>query len=95
MTMDTSKPLTLEAIAKATDAELATLNTRHALVLHHRFRLAEISDSLDVEYGFIDAMDPNYSIAINRLKALLDSRPHVPNRKEAKKARQLAAKRKK
>lgn len=87
--MDTSKPITYQQVAAASDAELATLTTRHAKELHRRWALEHASDT---HYSESDG-DPDKNYAIIRLKALLDTRPHVPNKKEAKAARQAAAKR--
>lgn len=92
--MDTSKPVTIERVIAATDAELATLQTRHLLALHHEFSLVLLHDWRQAEHGWQDDPSPDRWRAIERLKAILDTRPHVPNKTEAKKARQLAAKRK-
>lgn len=91
--MDTSKPITYTCIVAATDAELATLSTRHAKALHRSLSSGLAQECVASARGWRDAPDPDIDKAVTRLKALLDTRPHVPNKAEAKLARQAAAKR--
>jgi hypothetical protein len=83
--VDTSKPVTVQRIIDATDADLETLTTRHLLGLLKRSRNF---------YPEWEDNDENAERAVTRLKAVLAKRPHVPKRRESKAMRQLAAKRK-
>lgn len=87
--MDTSKPITYKQVAAASESELETLTTRHAKELHRRWSMEHASDT---HYSEKDG-DPDKNYAVIRLKALLDTRPHVPNKLESKRLRQEAAKR--
>jgi hypothetical protein len=95
--MDTSKKLTLTDILNATDEQLNKLTTRHALTLYRgisRWVTHFWDDSTrggESEFHSDLAM---HKTAAERLKKLLDGRPHVPNKKASKALRQLAAKRK-
>jgi hypothetical protein len=91
--MDTSKPITPERVLAASDAELDTLSTRHALALYRSFSLTCGHQHREHERGWLDSVDARWYNAALRLKALLDRRPHVPNKQAAKAARQAAAKR--
>ena len=94
--MDTSKPVTPEMIAAASPADIASLTTRHVKTLHDRWRL-----DTQLCYDYIDstelANEPPHVVAlftaVRKLKAELNTRPHVPNKQEAKAMRREAAKR--
>ncbi len=97
MVMDTSKPITPEMIAAASPADIASLTTRHVKTLHERWRL-----DTQLCYDYIHdtddmAKEPPHVVAlftaVRKLKSELDTRPHVPNKLEAKRLRQEAAKR--
>lgn len=91
--MDTSKPITPERIVSISDSELETLTTKHALVLYRSLAGNITSAFYEKECGYGDGPTTTLTQAAIRLKALLDTRPHVPNKKESKAARQAAAKR--
>ena len=91
--MDTSKRIRYQDVNAANDIELAKLTTRHAKELHRDFSLLCIRDYYEYERGWKEGMNTDLAEAVNRLKKLLDTRPHVPNKVDAKRIRQEAAKR--
>lgn len=97
--MDTSKPITIQQLMDASDADLATLTTRHLFSIYRGLQQA---DAYNGHYGHDDydwnndkhgpETQKTHSL-MDRLKAILDTRPHVPNKKEGKALRREAAKR--
>lgn len=88
--MDTSKKLQPWDINEASEADLASMNTRHLKALLAEWRNVPDHD----RYYEPDPDGVSYVKACERLRAVLATRPHVPNKNEAKLLRQQAAKRK-
>lgn len=93
--MDTSKPLTPADIVAASPEDIASLTTRHIHSMFKRWRVTEAH--IGYEHSIYDtdptAGDKQLGKAVRILREELVKRPHVPNKKEAKELRRIAAKR--
>ena len=88
--MDTSKPVTPDAVIAAHPGDLTTMSTHHLLALYRNWRPVynsrnEGMPKTDREISFDKAREI--------LKAELDRRPHVDYGREASKNRRRAAQR--
>lgn len=89
--LDTSKPIRPEDIVAASDADIASMNTRHILALYQKWCPHDWDNG--VSYGVpLTPWEKMVREAVIRLGKELDKRPHVPNKKEAKELRRQAAK---
>lgn len=98
--MDTSKPITPSVIVAASPEDIASLTTRHVYTLFKRWMVTEAytayHDSIyDGIYSVVPLNEDEIQLgkAVEILRKELGNRPHVPNKREAKEQRRLAAKR--
>lgn len=96
--MDTSKPVTPEAVIAAHPGDLSTMSTHHVLALYRRWQRIDARFAYERgEYGSVEdyrkAGADAISKAIPILKAELDRRPNVEYGRKASQNRRKAAQR--
>jgi len=79
-------------VAQALAQDLPALHARQLLALLRRLRAAQ-SNQQDYAGASVEQAEHQFGAAIAAVKAELATRPHIPNKQEAKALRQAAAKR--
>ncbi|OEZ72747.1 hypothetical protein JAB5_05660 [Janthinobacterium sp. HH103] len=79
-------------VAQALAQDLPALHARQLLALLRRLRAAQ-SNQQDYAGASVEQAEQQFGAAIAAVKAELATRPHIPNKQEAKALRQAAAKR--
>lgn len=95
--MNTSRPITIEDVRDAYDFQLEELNTRHLLSIFRHINGTLESSRRRCRYDdyYAEGCDAKHDMLKHqaaRIRRILDTRPHVPNKREARKLRQQAAK---
>jgi hypothetical protein len=78
-------------VAQALAQDLPALHARQLLALLRRLRAAQ-SNQQDYAGASVEQAEHQFGAAIAAVKAELATRPHIPNKQEAKALRQAAAK---
>ncbi|HEU4815468.1 hypothetical protein [Janthinobacterium sp.] len=78
-------------VAQALAQDLPALHARQLLALLRRLRAAQ-SNQQDYAGASVEQAEQRFGAAIAAVKAELATRPHIPNKQEAKALRQAAAK---